>query len=148
MQVQQSLSILQIYRCDVHGGLHPGSGRPAWREHPLRLLHWGMCSRWLQLSLQQGPSLFNLTSHQWNFARMPRPAPKTLHLIAFQIQKYEKINQVFFILFLFYYFLSTRGKHLTFLKWFHFAWPRIWCMPWGQWALRASSVKPVRSPWG
>lgn len=53
-QVQQPLCVLPLYCCHVHGGLHPGSGGSPRRKHPLWLFHGGMCSRWLQLPLQQG----------------------------------------------------------------------------------------------
>lgn len=35
LQVQQSLCVLSLHCCDVHGRLHPGSGRPPRRKHPL-----------------------------------------------------------------------------------------------------------------
>lgn len=53
-QVQQQVCLLPLHSGHVHGGLHPGSGRSSWRKHSVRLPNRRVCSRRLQLPLQQG----------------------------------------------------------------------------------------------
>lgn len=121
-QVQQSLCVLPLYCCNVHGGLHPGSGGSPRRKHPLWLFHWGMCSRWFQLPLQQGLS----------------------EIFFFYVVNCSTLSRLISRILLL--FFSTRGRHLTFRRWFPSVWPRTWFTPWGPWVPRVSSDRPVRSP--
>lgn len=51
-QVQQQVSLLPLRRRHVHGGLHPGAGRPPRGEHLVWFLHWRVCACGFQLPFQ------------------------------------------------------------------------------------------------